>query len=325
MEGKVANSPYDVRCGDCLEVMQSMQSKSIELTICSPPYVDKRTYGIKFNLRGQEWVDWCVERFVECVRVTSGLVAWVVQGKTKDYRYDATPALLMADLHRRGINLRSPAIYHRVGIPGSGGPDWLRSDMEWIICASHPGKLPWSDNTACGKPCKFGAGGEMSYRTTDGTRSNKKTGKRLLGGMAARATEPKPLAFINGELPAGAKLHTKNDGSKMRVQCYTPPEISNPGNVIHCNVGGGRMGSDLAHENEAPFALDLAAFFVKSFCPPGGIVMDPFCGSGSSGHAAVLHGRRFIGIDVRQSQADLTIRRLAEAECQVMELASCSQ
>lgn len=91
---------------------------------------------------------------------------------------------------------------------------------------------------------------------------------------------------------------------------YKVPVLANPGNLIMCNVGGGQMGSSLAHKNEAPFPKKLAEFFVKSFCPPDGLVMDPFCGSGTTGHAAVEHGRRFIGCDIRMSQTRLTETRL---------------
>ena len=129
--------------GDCIEIMQKMPAKSVNLTFASPPYEDARAYEMNFSLCGQEWVDWCVERFLQCVRVTNGLVAWVVEGKTKKFRWSAAPVLLMADLHRHGVNLRKPPAFHRVGIPGSGGTDWLRNDWEFIVCATTGGKLPW--------------------------------------------------------------------------------------------------------------------------------------------------------------------------------------
>ena len=44
----------------------------------------------------------------------------------------------------------------------------------------------------------------------------------------------------------------------------------------------------------------------------GGIVLDPFCGSGTTAAVAEKHGRRWLGIDVRPSQVDLTERRIAE-------------
>ena len=98
---------------------------------------------------------------------------------------------------------------------------------------------------------------------------------------------------------------------------YSVPVKANPGNVIHCKVGGGLMGSRLAHENEAPYPESLAERFVLSFCPPCGIVLDPFCGSGTTAAVAEKHGRRWIGIDVRPSQVDLTQRRIEEARAAV--------
>jgi DNA modification methylase len=82
-------------------------------------------------------------------------------------------------------------------------------------------------------------------------------------------------------------------------------------------VGGGVMGSKLCHENEAPFPESLAEFFVRSFCRPGGTVLDPFSGSGTTGAVALKTGRRYIGIDVRGSQTKLTARRLAEVQLEL--------
>lgn len=270
-------------CGDCLEYLQGTPTDSVDLVFCSPPYETARTYGLGFSLKSQAWVDWCLPRFIECVRVCRGLVAWVVEGQTRQFRWSATPALLMADLHRAGVKLRKPPAFRRVGIPGSGGPDWLRNDYEFVVCATK-GKLPWSDNTAMGEPPKYGPGGAPSHRLPDGTRIN-------------------------------AKLQTrrKPNGKRARDGLYIPPKIANPGNIIDCKVGGGLMGSTLAHENEAPFPEILAEVFVRSFCPPGGTVLDIFCGSGTTGAVAIQFGRRFIGVDVRQSEIDLTKRRLAEA------------
>jgi hypothetical protein len=265
--------------GDCLDVMREMPSDSVDLVFCSPPYEAARTYGIGFKLRGQEWVDWAVERYIECVRVSRGLVAWVVEGQTRKFQWSATPALLMADLHRAGVKLRKPPIYSRVGIPGSGGPDWWRNDYEFVVCASK-GKLPWSDNTATGHPPKWAPGGDPSHRMANGRRVHKLLTK----------------AGANGKAPQG----------------YNPPAKANPGNIIKCNVGGGRMGSPLAHENEAPFPESLVEPFVLSFCPPGGVVLDPFCGSGTTLAVANRNGREAIGIDIRDSQVDLSNRRILE-------------
>ncbi len=277
---------HRILVGDCLKVMPGMADDSVDLVFCSPPYEDARTYGIEFNLRGQDWVDWCVPRFMECLRVCKGLVAWVVEGKTRQFRYSCTPALLMADLHRVGVHLRKPPIFSRVGIPGSGGPDWLRNDYEFIVCATSGGKLTWSDNTAVGHEPRWPVGGAMSNRTTDGERRNARTGKRL--------------------------IHPRGPSGYMLSQGYDAPEKCNPGNIIKCNAGGGVMGDRICHENEAPFPESLAEFFVLSYCPPGGTVLDPFSGSGTTASVAIKNGRNTIAIDIRESQVELTKRRLAD-------------
>jgi len=88
--------------------------------------------------------------------------------------------------------------------------------------------------------------------------------------------------------------------------------------LIDCGPGGGgNIGDELAHENEAPFPEFLAEFFIRSFCPPDGIVLDPFMGSGTTLAVATKHGRRSVGIDARESQLDLTRRRLHKTETPV--------
>lgn len=268
--------------GDCLEVLSLFPTGSVDLVFTSPPYEDARLNCGR--LKGQAWVDWAKVIFVETHRITKGLNAWVINGRTRKFAWSGTPALLMADLLRAGISLRKPSIFHRVGIPGSGGPDWLRDDYEFVICSSR-GKLPWSDNTACGHPPKFGPGGLPSHRLADGTRINAKV-----------QTRRKPA------------------GSRPRDGVYKPPKIANPGNVLSLGAaGGGNIGSKLAHEHPAPFPEKLAEFYIKSFCKPGGIVLDCFCGSGTTLAVAKKLGRKYIGIDISPEYVALSKRRLLSA------------
>jgi DNA modification methylase len=283
---------------DVLDFLRAQPEGSVDLVFGSPPYEQARLYleggeNLGISRKTDAWVAWMVEVYLEAQRACKGLVAFVVAGQTRNYRWSAGPALLMAELHRAGLNLRNPPLFSRVGIPGSGGPDWLRSDYEWIVCTSRPGKLPWSNNTACGHPPKWAPGGAMSNRHVDGRRINDRA-KNNKPGKFRRATS----GHKNGD--------TQNSDS------YAPPALANPGNIIKCIVGGGVMGGDeYASQNEAPFPEKLAEFFVLSFCPPGGTVCDPFSGSGTTAAVAVRHGRNFVGCDLRQSQVELGLKRVA--------------
>ena len=119
----------------------------------------------------------------------------------------------------------------------------------------------------------------------------------------------------NGDAVRRTKVQTrrKPDGTRPRDGVYEMPVKANPGNVIACIVGGGVMGDRLCHENEAPFPESLAEFFVRSFCPEGGTVLDPFSGSGTTAAVAERWGRNWIAIDVRESQVELTKRRTSKA------------
>ena len=246
---------------ECLGLLRGMPDDAIDLVFASPPYENLRDYGIGFDLVGDKWVAWAWERYEQCLRVCKGLVAWVVEGRTTDYKWSGVPLKLMAKIAADDrYTLRKPPIFYRQGIPGSGGTDWLRNDYELIVCATK-GKLPWVDQTAMGNEPKHRHPRYATNRNTDGTR---------------------------------------------KENLYIDPERSNPGNVLSLTVGGwGQMGWDGAHEGEAPFPEDLARFFVSTFCPPGGTVLDPFCGTGTTVAVAVALGRSGIGVDIRESQIEL--------------------
>lgn len=58
----------------------------------------------------------------------------------------------------------------------------------------------------------------------------------------------------------------------------------------------------------AVMALELAERCVKAGCKPGGTVLDPFSGSGTTGLAAAKHGRKYVGIDISAEYLDLSLR-----------------
>jgi len=262
---------------DAIAFLDALPNDSVDLLVTSPPYENARTYSLADELpSGQAWVDWMVRVVRAAAPKVKGLIAVNCEGRTRNCAYSGTPFLLFADLHRAGFNMRKPCVYERDGIPGSGGPDWLKNRWEPIICVARPGRLPWSDNTACGAPPVCGPGGQPTYRGVSGSRKDKR---------------------VRDGLRAGANEH----------QQYVPPDLANPGNIIDC---GADTHFGFGNDSEAPFPLKVPALFVKSFCPPGGVVCDPFSGSGTTCQAAVENGRRFVGCDLRQSQVELCGRRM---------------
>lgn len=65
------------------------------------------------------------------------------------------------------------------------------------------------------------------------------------------------------------------------------------------------------HATQKP--LSLLARILLSSTLPGDLVLDPFMGSGTTGVAAILHGRHFVGIDLDRDYLCLAIKRLKDA------------
>lgn len=63
------------------------------------------------------------------------------------------------------------------------------------------------------------------------------------------------------------------------------------GDVLDWSYTGNRL-----HPTQKP--LTILRPFIQAFCPPGGIVLDPFCGSGSTLVAASQTGRHYVGIEL---------------------------
>jgi DNA modification methylase len=78
------------------------------------------------------------------------------------------------------------------------------------------------------------------------------------------------------------------------------------------------------HPTQKPLALMLA--LVEDFTDPGDTILDPFCGSGTTGVAALRLGRRFIGIEKDATYRALAVERLkAEGKGSTLQAARAGQ
>lgn len=125
--------------------------------------------------------------------------------------------------------------------------------------------------------------------------------------------KPDAMPQMNGQGPGyamenfvtawcGSGVSRWNGGGRSNVFTH----LTNPGSRIPVKNGG--------HPTEKP--ISLMGELVMLFTNPAELICDPFMGSGSTGVAAVTHGRKFVGIENDPKWFDLACRRLNKAIAQ---------
>lgn len=242
-----------------------------DLIVTSPPYADARTYNNEVNWTMEDY-----KKLGDCISLglkPGGHALVVLSAPVREWKKGrGTERGLHAyrtiiDWSDR-VGLRIPDIlaYGRRAAPAKYGGRF-RGDWEPIIWAQKPyGKdiVPYFNKEELAIPAKYSKiGKNVAVRKKDGDFYN-----RPASGWA-----------------------TENNLSHRGT-------LWNYGTVGH--------GHDCLHvsatKHSATFALKLAEDIVKCFCPPGGLVVDPFLGSGTSLVAAVKNGRKFIGGDLFDRQ-----------------------
>lgn len=85
-------------------------------------------------------------------------------------------------------------------------------------------------------------------------------------------------------------------------------------NIWSYAVGlGGTTSDKIAFQHPAVFPEKLAEDHILSWSQPGDTVLDPMCGSGTTGKMALLNGRDFIGIDISAEYIAIACQRLRQA------------
>lgn len=75
-------------------------------------------------------------------------------------------------------------------------------------------------------------------------------------------------------------------------------------------AGAGRTAAAVKNHHPTVKPTDLMRYLCRMITPPGGIILDPFMGSGSTGRGAVLEGFHFIGIEMNEDYLDIARARI---------------
>ena len=149
--------------GECIEVMQTMDDESIDLTVTSPPYDNLRTYkGYDFNFEGIA---------DELFRITKqgGVIVWVVGDATIKGSESGTSFKQALYFMECGFKLHDTMIYDKGGAGGAKGSNlayWNGFEYMFVFVK---GKLKTFNPINDRKNPSFGRTVNVNSRKKDGT------------------------------------------------------------------------------------------------------------------------------------------------------------
>jgi site-specific DNA-methyltransferase (adenine-specific) len=169
-----------------------------------------------------------------------------------------------------------------------------------------------------------------------GTSSSKATSMKagLVEGIGARNLSPKATAYesVRGHNDSGGASRffyvakaSKRDRNEGLDELDDSGQHKWNGSVGHRGVGDyypdgtPRPVNPMKNFHPTVKPTTLMEYLIKLVTPPGGVVLDPFTGSGSTGKAAILQGFDFIGIEMTQEYLPIIEGRLKHAEQLVAE------
>jgi DNA modification methylase len=102
-------------------------------------------------------------------------------------------------------------------------------------------------------------------------------------------------------------------GFGKNVSNWVGRDLVYPTNVIH-------MATECSNRNHsAAFPIDLPLWFVKLFTDVDDVVLDPFCGSGTTAVAAAQLKRHYVGIDINDEYCQIARGRLPQIQPRLLE------
>ncbi len=313
--------------GDALKVIKTLPDESIDCVVTSPPYWQLRDYGFKsqwgLEKTYMQYLDNMLSLMDEIYRVLKpeGTV-WVNlgdsffgsgngSGKSPDDDAQSLlkvkvgkiiPRVANTDKENKLVPKCLTMIPHRFAV-GCVERGWIvRNDIIW----AKPNSLPESVRDRFSKKHEhilFLTKNPDYYFDLDAVREPYKDSSqlRVQYGMTAYGGDAK-----NTKGPFGKG---KKGGGKL-TKVKLNPKGKNPGDVTDFWVISTKPG---AEKHYATFNTELITKPILAGCPKGGIVLDPFCGTGTTGVRAIELGRNFIGIDGKKEYCRIARKCITEA------------
>lgn len=307
---------YQLHLGDCLDVLATLPDNSVDSVVTDPPY------GLSFM--GKKW-DYDVPSVAiweQCLRVLKP------GGHLLAFAGTRTQHRMACRIEDAGFEIRDMIAW----VYGSGFPKshnlegdhkgWgtaLKPAMEPITMARKP-----ISNTVAANVIQYGTGAINvdGCRVGTETRLNQSAGNKNLENRTTvtpisshketkgrECTGRWPANIIHDgsneatlSLKSGARFfYTAKAGKDDRNDgCYHLEVKQTTGGGGLGNPVSGAYGSEKAPGNNHHPTVKptmLMAYLCRLITQPGGVVLDPFMGSGSTGKAATINGFRFIGIE----------------------------
>lgn len=303
--------------GDARNVLAALPDGSVHCVVTSPPYWGLRDYGepsqIGTEPAPQEYVDRLATVFAEARRVLAADgTLWLNLGDTYAGKANAgasvgrTRRADRAELIPPRSNATSEAAYKSLlMLPERVA--WALVEQGWTlrnrVVWHKPDAMPESVND------RLSSRHEALFLLTRSTRywfdldpirEPVATERRTPNAVPAAAG----AKYIDAVVGQAKQTNCVANGSRHTA---SHPNGRNPGDV---------WAVPTARFPGAHFAVmpdEIARRAILSGCRPGGVVLDPFCGSGTTGRVAGQLGRRFVGVDLSAAYLDLALRtRLAQ-------------
>jgi len=300
---------YKIIEGNCIEGMKQIPDGTVQTCITSPPYWGLRDYGNGDQIGLEETPDAYVQKMVEVFREVRRVLrddgtVWLNLGDSYMAAKNAVPPPQTVSGDNRGMPTVVPpnrkdqeglktkdlvGIPWRVALALQADGWYLRQDIIW----HKPNPMPESVEDRCTKSHEyiFLLSKKSHYyfnneSIKEPTVGMGKTNIRFGGNKYGDSTDPK---------------HATKSGNE-----YTDSGLRNKRSVWTVNTKGYKG----AHF--ATFPRDLIVPCVLAGSPVGGIVLDPFNGSGTTGVVSLNLGREYIGCELNPEYIKLTETRIKD-------------